>query len=100
MRVASQGNCEAQSTYAIARIFMRPNRLMRNSQSSRETQNRLAYSFLGDGMKRRVVRVGDVSSWLVWVMETLLRAGVDENFVVRVVREEVRMVERRGLGED
>ena len=70
---------------------------MRNSQSSRETQNRLAYSFLGDGMKRRVVRVGDVSSWLVWVMETLLRAGVDENFVVRVVREEVKTVER-GLG--
>jgi len=83
----------------MASIQMRPNEVMRNSQSSRETQDRLAYSFLGgDQMKR--VRVGDVSGWLVWVMETLLRAGVDKDFVVRVVREEVRMVERRGLGED
>ena len=47
-----------------------------------------------------MVRVGDVSGWLVWVMETLLRHGVDEDFVVEVVREEVKTVERRSLGED
>ena len=98
MRVASQNNCETQSTYAIASIQMRPNEVMRNSQSSREAQNRLAYSFLGDRMKR--VRVSDVSGWLVWVTETLLRHGVDEDFVVEVVREEVKTVERRSLGED